>query len=101
MRSIDYKKVNLSDEEFEYYNELVKQFAEPEHGLKGDECFRDLFETDADGNIILIVPKRTIPWVALHFVQQVQISQRLRVMDGLSGKIKQLEKRIECLEKIK
>lgn len=99
MKSIDYKKVNLSDEEFEYYNELVKQFAEPDHGLKGDECFKDLFETDVDGNIIIISPKKTIPWVALHFVQQVQISQRLRMMDGFNNKIKQLEKRIEQLEK--
>ena len=81
MRVIDYQKVDITDEEFTYYKELVTQTTDDK--IKGEDFFRDLFKTDDDGFITIITPKKSIPWVILFFVQQVMINQRLRYIDRL------------------
>jgi len=73
MRIIGGKTVDISDEEYKYYNELVKHF--------GSECFEDLFEVDNDGFISIITPIKNIPWSVLFFSQQVMVNQRLRIID--------------------
>lgn len=78
---IDYKEVDLLEEEFEYYKEISKQF-----GAQSKDFFKDLFETDARGFITIIKPKNSVPWVVLFFVQQVMISQRLRLIDSFMSK---------------
>ena len=77
--AIDYQNVDISKEEYEYYQELIKQLTAD--NIDGKEYFRDLFNTDDRGFITLIKPKNSIPWVILFFVQQIMISQRLRIMD--------------------
>jgi hypothetical protein len=81
MRIIDYQSVDLSDEEWAYYQELVKQI--------GADDFRGLFKTDAKGIITLITPTKPVAWVAIYFAQNIQINQHLREQD----------QRIEALEK--
>ena len=81
MRVIDYQKVDITDEEFTYYKELVTQTTDDK--IKGEDFFRDLFKTDEDGFITIITPKKSIPWAILFFVQQVMINQRLRYIDRL------------------
>ena len=81
MRVIDYQKVDITDEEFTYYKELVIQATDDK--TKGEDFFRDLFKTDEDGFITIITPKKSIPCVILFFVQQVMINQRLRYIDRL------------------
>lgn len=89
-KSIDYKKVEMSDAEFDYYKYLVDLFTDEENNIDGRDYFKDLFEVDEDGFIILIKTDKSIPWSILFFMQQVMISQRLRIIDKLrkSGGLK-------------
>lgn len=84
MKVIDYKKVDMTDEEHNYYKELVTQFTDDT--TKGTEYFKDLFDVDDDGFIMLIKPTKSIPWAILFFIQQLMISQRLRIIDQLRKK---------------
>lgn len=81
MKVIDYQNVDMTEEEFAYYKELVNQCTT--NNFKGQEYFRDLFKTDEDGFIILITPNKSVPWAVLFFVQQVMINQRLRFIDQI------------------
>jgi len=80
MKVIDYQKVDMTDEEFTYYKELVSQCSTEQN--KGEEFFRGLFKTNDDGFITLITPQKSVPWAVLFFVQQLMINQRLRVIDN-------------------
>jgi hypothetical protein len=89
LRVVDYKHVDMEDEEFEYFQKLVSKFT---YGTYlGKEQFKDLFEVDADGCIQFINPPvdKEIAWSVLFFVQNLMINQRLR----------RIEKRVkECLK---
>ena len=88
MRAIDYKKVDMTDEEWKYYQELVKQYTGDTR--KGSDYFRSLFETDNDGIITIIKPASSIPWAVLFFVQNIMINQRLRSNDQRLDEIERL-----------
>ena len=90
MKVIDYQNVDMTEEEFKYYEELADQCTTD--SINGKQYFKNLFKTDNDGIIKVIHPKISIPWVILHFVQQVQINQHLRLNDK---RIALLEKNIE------
>jgi len=82
---IDHKAVDMTDEEFAYYQKLVQEFTV---GMaNGKDQFHDLFEVDGDGCIILIHPpiRRQIGWGILFFVQNLMINQRLRRMESQVG----------------
>lgn len=74
----------MTDQEFLYYKELVKQFST--ETFNAEEFFRDLFDTDNEGFITMIMPKKSIPLSILHFVQMLMINQRLRIIDKLREK---------------
>ena len=76
---IDYKEVDISKEEHEYYKEIVKQVGDK-------ECFKELFDVDDRGFITTIRPKTNVPWAVLFFLQQIMISQRLRLIDNFVSK---------------
>jgi len=88
MKAIDYKKVDMTDEEWKYYQGLIVQYTDDTH--KGSEYFRDLFETDDNGIITIIKPVKSIPWAVLFFVQNVMINQRLRSNDQRLDEIERL-----------
>lgn len=77
-RIIDYKSVDITDEEWDYYNEIVKEFSTPTYS--GKEQFRGTFEVDGDGCISIINPplKKEVAWVVILFLQNLMINQRLR-----------------------
>jgi len=87
MKIIDYKKVDMTDEEFAYYQNLVKEFTLGTYD--GKEQFRDLFETDEDGCIMMIHPslQKEIAWSVLFFIQNLMINQRLRRMEKVIEKL--------------
>ncbi len=89
LRVVDYKHVDMEDEEFEYFQKLVSKFT---YGTYfGKEQFKDLFEVDSEGCIQFINPPvdKEIAWSVLFFVQNLMINQRLR----------RIEKRVkECLK---
>ena len=80
-RIVDYKAVDMTDEEFEYYNQIIKEFSDGVYNAK--EMFRDVFETDEEGCISIIRPplKKEIAWAAILFLQNLMINQRLRRME--------------------
>ena len=78
---IDYKKVDMTEEEYNYYNDLIREFT---YGnTSGKEQFRDMFDVDDDGCISLIRPplKKEVGWAILVFLQNLMINQRLRRME--------------------
>ena len=97
MKSIDYKKIDITDDEYNYYLELVKQFTNSEENLDGKEYFRGLFETDKDGFIVLIKTEKSVPWSILFFVQQIMLSQRIRENDKYLQKNKELISKLESI----
>jgi hypothetical protein len=81
MKVIDYQNIDLSDAEWGYYQELVKQI--------GVDDFRGLFKTDEQGIITQIAPTKPVAWVAIFWVQNCMLNQRLREQDR---RIEELEK---------
>ena len=81
VKVIDYKKVDLTDAEFDFYKHLVNLFSDDTKKIKGDIYFKDLFEVDEDGFIILIKTDKSVPWAIIFYLQQVMIMQRLRFID--------------------
>ena len=71
IRSIDYKKIDLTDIEYKYYQDLVKQYG-------GTKYFSDLFETDNNGIVTIIKPEKETVWAVLFFLQNIMINQQLR-----------------------
>jgi len=90
MKIIDNKNIDMTDEEWIYYLELVKSITDVR--TNGALYFKNLFTTDNRGYIIMIMPKNEIPWLILFFIQNLMINQRLKEFDDCSKKIKELEK---------
>jgi hypothetical protein len=81
MKIVDYKQVDMTNEEYEEYKKLVNAFTYGTYS--GKDQFRDLFEVDGDGCIILIKTPagRQIGWGIIFFLQNLMINQRLRRME--------------------
>ena len=86
-KGVDYQKVEMTEQEYEYYQDLVK--------LYGAQVFSELFETDKNGTITIIKPTKSIPWEVLFFIQNVMINQHLRANDE---RISALERKLEALK---
>ena len=81
IRVIDYKGVEMTNEEYEYYKEVVDSFSDGTYS--GREQFRDVFNVDDDGCITMIKPplRKQIAWAVLFFLQNLMINQRIRRME--------------------
>jgi len=92
IRAIANKRLELSDQEYEYYISIKDTI--------GEDDFRGLFKTDNDGNIVAITPplNKRINMVCLFFLLNVTMNQRLRGIDDGISAIKDLEDRIKTLE---
>jgi len=90
IKGIAHRKVEITKEEFKYYQELLKLCTDDK--TKGSEYFNDLFETDDDGIITIIKPEKSIPWTILFFIQNLMINQNLRQYDK---RIAEVEKRLD------
>jgi len=95
---IDYKKVDMSNDEYNYYKHLVEAFSDKDKNIKGSIYFKDLFDVDKNGLITLIKTEKSVPWAILFFVQQLMISQRLRFVDDINKALKKFDKRLKKLE---
>jgi len=80
IKGIALKRVDITDQEYTYYEELVKQYTTDE--TDGSSYFVDLFDTDKYGKITLIRPTKNIPWAVLFFIQNLMINQWLRSYDS-------------------
>jgi len=80
-RIIDYKKVDMTEEEYLYYQQIVETFSDVTYS--GKEQFHDTFEVDGEGCITLIKPplKKQMAWAAIFFLQNLMINQRIRRLE--------------------
>ena len=80
IRAVDNKRLDLTDEEHEYYLKLVEKF--------GKKDFSQLFSTNKNGLITSITPPvdRQISLGVLFFTLNVMMNQRLRVLEKKAKK---------------
>jgi len=79
IKAIDLRKIEMTDEEYKYYQEITQKFTV--NSTKGSEYFHDLFETNDNGFITIIHPRKTIPVEVLYFMLNLQQNQWLRSYD--------------------
>ena len=81
IRVVDFKGVEMSDEEYEYYQKLVEEFTYANYD--GKDQFHDMFEVDGEGCISMVKPplKKEVGWAIIVFLQNLMINQRLRRME--------------------
>ncbi len=85
---IDFKQVDMTNEEFEYYNQLVTSFTNGTYS--GKDMFHDMFNVDSEGCITVIRPPlgKEVAWAAILFLQNLMINQRLRRMEDWARSLK-------------
>lgn len=93
IRNIAGRVVDMTNTEFEYYEELAKVF--------GENVFKNSFASDDGGRIIAVTPSTTEPtsMAIIFFLLNLMMNQRLRAIDSKLTKINALENRISELEK--
>ena len=94
-RIVDYKKVDMVSEEWEYYNKLVNEFSIG--NISGSEYFHDIFDADDEGYIYMIRPPlgKEVPWAIIIFLQNLMLNQNIRKMNKLfESKMQKLEELI-------
>jgi hypothetical protein len=80
IRVVDNKKVEMTDDEYEMYNKIVKSYTDITG--KGEDLFMDLFEANDDGIIIFLKPpsKRRTSLEVFLFLMALMQHQHLRLM---------------------
>lgn len=93
IKAIANQKIDLSQEEYDYYLELEKHF--------GKDSFLNLFKTNKNGRIISVLPSQNsqTAMILIFFFLNVMLNQRLREMDAWVYKVEKLESKINSLEK--
>lgn len=82
------KKIDLINEEYEYYLELEKIF--------GKNSFVDLFEVNDQGQIVFVSPslKNPTSMVIVFFFMNVMFNQRLRTFENRISKLESKNEKI-------
>ena len=89
IRAVGNKRLELSDDEYQYYCGLMDQFGAAE--------FTDLFQTDKNGMITSVNPpvnKKTSLGV-VYFLLNVMMNQRVRALDQKINKITNFEIKVD------
>lgn len=78
IKVIDFKGVEMSQEEYDYYQKITQDFTND--NINGKDYFHDVFEVDEDGCISMLKfsTNLEIPWLVIVFLQNLMINQRLR-----------------------
>lgn len=107
MRVIDNKKIDMTEDEWQMYQKIVKSYTTATN--KGEDLFMDLFETNNEGIILFLKPpsKRQTSFEVFLFLMAVFQHQHLRLMykeiDSLSKQVKdklsEIDKRTKTLSK--
>ncbi|MFZ4795879.1 MAG: hypothetical protein ACOYMA_00200 [Bacteroidia bacterium] len=104
-RVIDNKKVDMTNEEYNDYIRICKSYDRPH--FKGEELFKDLFETNETGKIIYIksLNNRQFTFEVIFFIMNLMQNQWLRVMtetvaDFMKVSSKRIDEKILELDKI-
>jgi hypothetical protein len=110
IRVIDNKKIDLTNDEWDLYQQICKSYDVERRGVRGKDLFIDLFETDENGIIIFLKPPQSYTSMEVYmFLVGIMVHQHLGVASSyidkvaikLDGKIKEIDsKSIELDEKI-
>lgn len=98
IRAIDFKPLDLSDDEFEYYNLIINEYT--------DRIFQDTFDVDENdtsedfGCITFVKPpmNKQLPMIVIFFLFNVMLNQRRRKMDDLHKIMKIMVEKINGKE---
>lgn len=110
IRVVCYKKLEMTDDEFGEFQKICKNYDKP--NLKGEDLFRDLFETDDNGLIVYIksLNNKQFSFEIMFFLMNLMQNQWLRVAmtnvdvflkrkeEEYNLKIQELELRIKELD---
>ena len=79
---IDNKKVDLTDDEYKMYKNIVESYTIPPY-QKGEDFFVDLFEVDENGIIVFLKPpsQRQVSLEIFLFCMSIQSHQHMRRME--------------------
>lgn len=79
IRIIDYKKVDMTDDEWHQYQEICKSYDRP--NFKGTDLFQGLFESDNKGLILFLRPPKNYTSMEVFlFIMSIFCHQHLRLM---------------------
>jgi len=80
LRVIDHKRIDLTDQEWETYNNICKSYDIPPN-QQGKDLFVDLFITDENGIIVsLLPPTRQTSFEVMFFLANIFHNQHIRLM---------------------
>lgn len=94
IRAIANKKLDLNQDEYEYYLELEKAF--------GAQAFIGLFATNDSGQITSVIPATNTPtaMVLIFFFLNVMFNQRLRKLEVWMDRLERVEEKVDELLKV-
>lgn len=100
IRVIDYKKINLTDSEWELYQAICKSY--DLQNFQGKSLFSNLFETDSDGLITFLRPPVNYSSMEVYlFLASVFLQQHVRAMYGIvateMNRVKEKEATLDAL----
>jgi hypothetical protein len=80
IKIIDNQKVEMTDDEFQYYQDICKNYDRPNY--QGKEIFKSLFEVDDRGIIVFIKPPSTrqTSMEAYLFITSIFWHQHMRLL---------------------
>lgn len=80
IRVVDNKRLEMTDDEWAMYQKIVKSYTTLTN--KGEDLFKDLFETDESGTIVFLKPpsQRQTSFEVFLFLMSLMQHQHLRIM---------------------
>jgi hypothetical protein len=100
IRIIDNKKLEMTEDEFTLYKNICRSYDRA--NFKGEELFRELFETDEMGIITFIRPPsvRQTSMEVMCFIFAIFQHQHIRLMEAKVGRlVARVEEKLKLLDK--
>src|SRR3972149_7044137 len=108
IRIIDHKRVDLTNDELQMYQQICRSYDEPKVNTKGEDLFVDHFDVDGDGIITFVKPpsRRYSSLEVYCFLISIMQNQHMRnlyeqnkmLVKETSNKIKELMIELEQLK---
>lgn len=106
IKIIDNKKIEMTEDEWTMYRDICRSYDRP--NFKGEELFRELFETDNNGFIVFLRPPSTrhTSMEVFMFMMILFQHQHIRsVKDSADGLFKKIENKLieldEAIQSVK
>lgn len=107
MKIIDNKKIDLTDDEWNMYEKIVKSYTSIH--CRGEDLFSNLFHTDENGIIVFLIPpsKKHTSLEVFLFLTAIMTQQHLRLVNEqvadickqMKDKMHELDEKLALLNK--